>query len=367
MRRAVISIIVVVALSAGAAGLHHWWTVSRFVESTDDAYVQGDISVISPKIEGYVREIRVRDNVAVKAGDTLVVIDDRDFAAKLDQAEASLAAETATLATIDSQLALQNSLIDGAAATLAGAEAEQRRAQLDLHRYQSLAQGDVASRQRVETAQADAQKAEASVAGARAALAASRNQLGVLSAQRRQQQARIAQAEATRALARNDLDNTVIRSPVDGVVGNKGVQLGQYVKAGTQLLAVVPLPEIYVTANFKETQLTHMAVGQAVEIAVDAYPDSPIVGRLDSVSPGSGSQWSILPPENATGNFTKIVQRVPVRIAVPADNRLAGRLRPGLSVVVSVDTRDAASSASLGSGPIGSAWGAVPAPAAAAP
>jgi membrane fusion protein (multidrug efflux system) len=354
MRRTIILFVGLLVLVAAAAGGYHWWTVLRFVETTDDAYIQSDISVTSPKVEGYVREIRVRDNVAVKAGDVLLVIDDRDFAAKLAQAEGVLAAETAMLGTIDSQLALQQSLIAGAAANLASAEAEQHRAQLDLRRYQNLAQGDNASRQRLEAAEADGRKSEAALASARATLAASRDQQGVLEAQRKQQQAKIQQAEAARALARNDLDNTVIRSPVDGIVGNRGVQLGQYVKAGTQLLAVVPLPDIYVVANFKETQLTRMELGQRVEIAVDAYPDSPIVGRLDSVSPGSGSQWSVLPPENATGNFTKIVQRVPVRVAVPADNALVSRLRPGLSVVVSVDTRSAGEP-----GPVRGVWGAL--------
>jgi membrane fusion protein (multidrug efflux system) len=216
--------------------------------------------------------------------------------------------------------------------------------------------GDVASRQKLETAEAAARKSDAAVAGTRAALAAARGQLAVLEAQRKQQEAKLGQAEAQRDLARNDLDNTVIRAPVDGVVGNKGVQLGQYVKTGTQLLAVVPLPEIYVVANFKETQLRRMMPGQRAEVTIDAFPDAPIEGRIESVSPGSGSQWSILPPDNATGNFTKIVQRVPVRIALPSGNSLASRLRPGLSVAVAVTTSETAKGEAIANGAI---WGAL--------
>ena len=356
MRRIVVAITLLLVAAGAAAGGLYWWRVLRFVETTDDAYLQSDVSVISPKVEGYVRAVPAQNNQAVKAGDVLVVLEDRDFAAKLATAEAAANAEAALLVTIDSQRSLQASLIDQAAANLTSAEAEQRRAQLDLRRYQSLAIGDVASRQKLETAEADARKAEAAVAGTRAALAAARGQLAVLEAQRKQQEAKLHQAEAQRDLARNDLDNTVIRAPVDGVVGNKGVQLGQYVKTGTQLLAVVPLPEIYVVANFKETQLRRMMPGQRAEVTIDAFPDAPIEGRIESVSPGSGSQWSILPPDNATGNFTKIVQRVPVRIALPSGNFLASRLRPGLSVTVAVTTSEAAKGEAMTGGAI---WGAL--------
>ncbi|MDB5411122.1 MAG: hemolysin, partial [Rhodospirillales bacterium] len=274
-----------------------------------------------------------------RAGDVLATIDDRDFSAKLAQSEAALAAEQANLVTIDSQIELQQSLIAQAAANIASAEAEQHRSAQDRQRYQNLLQNSDASRQRFEQAESDARKAVAVLNGAHAAETASRNQLAVLRAQRKQQEAKALQAAATRDLARNDLANTQIRSPVDGIVGNKGVRLGQYVKAGTQLLAVVPLSQSYIVANFKETQLTRMQPGQPVQIRVDAFPDRKFEGHVESVSPASGSQWSIMPPENATGNFTKIVQRVPVRIAVPSDGPDAAQLRPGLSVTVSVDTR----------------------------
>jgi membrane fusion protein (multidrug efflux system) len=339
MRRVILLSIAVLIIGVSIAGAAFWWTELRLIETTDDAYLQSDISIISPKVEGYVKSLAVRDHQQIHAGDILARIDDRDFAAKLAQSEAALAAEQASLTTIDSQIELQQSLIAQAATTIASAEAEQHRSAEDRRRYQNLLQNSDASRQRFEQAESDARKAIAALNGAQAAETASRNQLAVLRAQRKQQEAKAQQAAATRDLARNDLENTLIRSPIDGIVGNKGVQLGQFVKAGTQLLAVVPLSQTYIVANFKETQLRRMQPGQPVEIRVDALSDVKLEGHVESVSPASGSQWSIMPPENATGNFTKIVQRVPVRIAVPSDSDVAARLRPGLSVTVSVDTR----------------------------
>jgi membrane fusion protein (multidrug efflux system) len=331
----------VAVIAAAAAGGWYWWTVARHVETTDDAYVASDISVISPKVEGYVREVRVADNQQVKEGEVLVAIDDRDFAAKVAQAEATVAAEEATVATIDSRLVLQKSLIEQAVAQVQSADAELNRALQDLTRYRGLVRQNFASHQRFEAVDADAIKASAALARAKAALAAERDQVGVLQAQRRQEEAKLEQARAALTLARNDLANTVIRAPVDGVVGNRGVRVGQYVKAGTQLLAVVPLPRVYVVANFKETQLAGIRPGQAATLRIDALPGAEFEGRVESFAPASGSQFSLLPPENATGNFTKVVQRVPVRIAVAPGNALAALLRPGLSVVVSIDTRDA--------------------------
>ncbi len=339
MRKTLLVMLPVLLLVLGAVGGWYWWTDWRFLQSTDDAYVQSDVSLISPKIEGYVKEVQIRDNEAVAAGQVLFVIDDRDFAAKLAQAEAALATEQAIVATYASRLKLQQAMIDQAAAMLRSAEADLYRAQLDHKRYAALVTSDYASRQKYESAEADSRKADAALGKARAALAAEQNQLAVLESQKREEEAKLLQARAVLQLARNDLDNTVIRAPVAGVAGNRAGQLGQYVKPGTQLLSLVPLPRVYVTANFKETQLTRMRPGQSAEISVDAYPDQPLRGRVESFAPGSGAQFSLLPPDNATGNFTKIVQRVPVRIAVPADGPLARLLRPGLSVTVTVDTR----------------------------
>jgi membrane fusion protein, multidrug efflux system len=341
MRKKLVLAVAVVALALAGLGGWHWWTVLRFRQSTDDAYVQSDVSVISPKIEGYIKKVRVSDNQEVAEGAILFVVDDRDFKAKVAQAEAAVATEEATIATYESRLKLQQAMIDQAAATLQSTEADQARAQQDYKRYSTLMTSDFASRQRFEQAEADARKAAAALAKSRAALAAEQNQLAVLRSQQHEEETRLQQARANQWLAKNDLDNTVIRAPISGVAGNRAGQVGQYVKPGTQLLSVVPLPRVYVTANFKETQLTRMRPGQLAEVSVDAYPDQTVEGRIESFAPASGAEFSLLPPDNATGNFTKIVQRVPVRIALPANGPLAGLLRPGLSVTVTIDTREA--------------------------
>jgi len=340
LRKVLFIFLPVVALTAGAGGGWYWWNVLRFLQSTDDAYVQSDVSIISPKVEGYIKKVKVADNQEVAEGAVLFVIDDRDFKAKVAQAEAAVAIEEASIASYEARLKLQQSMIDQATASVASAEADLDREQQDYKRYSALITNDFASRQRFEQAQTDARKGEAAVARSHAALGAEQNQLAVLRSQQREEQAKFQQARANLQLAQNDLDNTVIRAPVSGIAGNRAGQVGQYVKAGTQLLSLVPLPRVYVTANFKETQLTHIRPGQLAEVSVDAYPDLTLEGRIESFAPGSGAQFSLLPPDNATGNFTKIVQRVPVRIALPASGPLAGLLRPGLSVTVTVDTRD---------------------------
>ncbi|MBK3774494.1 HlyD family efflux transporter periplasmic adaptor subunit [Azospirillum brasilense] len=341
VRKIVLSGVAVAALAGGGYAGWGWWTEGRFFESTDNAYVHSDITVVSPKVSAYVRDVRVAENQQVAAGDVLAVLDDQDFRAKVAEAEANVAAQRAALGTIDSKLQLQKAIIDQAAASVTSAEAEQRRAQQDFDRTRALANDSWASRQKFETADADLRKAVAETARARAALVAEQDQVGVLNASRSETDARLRQVEAALQTARNDLNNTVIRAPVDGVVGNRGVQVGQYARPGVQLLSLVPLPDVYVVANFKETQLARMRPGQPVTVEVDAYPDKHLLGRVESFAPASGSQFSLLPPENATGNFTKIVQRVPVRIALPRDSALSGLLRPGLSVVAEVDTRGA--------------------------
>jgi membrane fusion protein, multidrug efflux system len=340
MRRKFVIAAFVLAVGVIGYGGWYWWTEWRFLQSTDDAYVASDVSVISPKIEGYIEEVRVEDNEAVKKGAVLFVIDDSDFAAKVAQAEAAVATEVAAVATYASRLDLQKAMIAQAQAELQSAEADLVRTQQDYKRYAALMTTDFASRQRYEQAQADARKASAEVARNGAALTAAQSQLGVLQSQRQEEEARLQQARANLRLAQNDLDNTVIRAPVSGVAGNRAGQVGQYVKPGTELLSLVPLPRVYVTANFKETQLTLMRPGQPAEVAVDAYPDHLLVGKVESFAPASGAEFSLLPPDNATGNFTKIVQRVPIRIALPTKEPLARLLRPGLSVTVTVDTRE---------------------------
>jgi membrane fusion protein (multidrug efflux system) len=350
MRNAAFLLVIAILVALGGAAGWYWWTEWRFVESTDDAYIHADTGIISPKIDGYIRQVRVRDNQSIAAGDVMFVIDDRDFAAKAAQAEAVVATAEATVATYANRLDFQQAMIDQAQTSVTSAEVDLERARLDRRRYAALTSNDYASRQRFETADADARKAEAALGKARAALTAERNQLAVLRSQKAEEEARLAQARASLALARSDLDNTVIRAPFAGAVGNRAARVGQYVKPGTQLAALVPLPHVYVTANFKETQLTRMRPGQPVEIVVDAYPGERVTGTIESFAPASGAQFSLLPPDNATGNFTKIVQRVPVRIALPADAPLVQRLRPGLSVTVSIDTRREAPADSAAAG-----------------
>ncbi|HEV2302883.1 MAG TPA: HlyD family secretion protein, partial [Stellaceae bacterium] len=348
MRKQLIVAALAVILLLAAGGGWHWWTVWRFLQSTDDAYVDSDTSVISPKVAGYIAAVRVRNNQFVHKGEVLFAIDDSDFKAKALAAEAAVASEKAAIATYDSRLALQAAVIAEAAAEVSSQEADMAQREADYKRYQALVTTDFASRQRFEQAEADARKSTAALAKSRAALGATQQQLSVLRSQRREEEAKLAQAEASLRLADNDLGNTVIRAPVSGVAGNRAGQIGQYVNPGTQLLSLVPLPHVYVTANFKETQLTRMRPGQKAEVSVDAYPDSPLEGEVESFAPASGAQFSILPPDNATGNFTKIVQRVPVRIRLPAHGPLAGLLRPGLSVVVTVDTRTPGEAAAAG-------------------
>jgi len=340
LRKILFIILPVVVLAVGTTGGWYWWNVLRFLQSTDDAYVQSDVSLISPKVEGYIKKVKVADNQEVAEGAVLFVIDDRDFKAKVAQADAAVATGEATIATYENRLKLQQAMIEQAAASVASTEADLARVQQDYKRYNALLSTDFASRQRFEQAQADARKGEAALAKSRAALAAEQNQLAVLRSQQHEEQAKLRQAHANLQLAQNDLDNTVIRAPISGVAGNRAGQIGQYVKPGTQLLSLVPLARVYVTANFKETQLTHMRPGQLAEVSVDAYPDLALDGHIESFAPASGAQFSLLPPDNATGNFTKIVQRVPVRIALPTEGPLAGLLRPGLSVTVTIDTRD---------------------------
>jgi membrane fusion protein (multidrug efflux system) len=338
MRKTALSLVVAIVLLLGAGAGWQWWKVWRFQQSTDDAYVQSDVSVISPKVEGYIKEVRVEENQKVTPGQVLFVIDDSDYAAKVAQAEAAVATEEAAVDTYDSRLELQRATIAQAQAEIVSAQAEEARTQRDYQRYQALTSSAYASRQRFETAEADDRKAIAAVEQKKAAVVAAQHQLGVLRAERDEEKAKRQQARANLTLARNDLGNTVIRAPLAGVAGNRAGRVGQYVKAGTQLLSLVPLPHVYVIANFKETQLTAMRPGQPADVTVDAYPDRRLKGAVESFAPGSGAEFSLLPPDNATGNFTKIVQRVPVRIALPPGGPLAALLRPGLSVTVTVDT-----------------------------
>lgn len=339
MRKKVVPLIVAALVAVVGPLGWHWATQWRFLESTDDAYVDGDITGIAPKVSGYVVEVAASDNRAVAKGEVLVRVDDRDYRAKVDEARAVVAARAAQWAQLDDRVAVQEAMAQQASASISAARADVTRARQDLERTGRLVREDYVSRQRFDLNTADAAKAEAGLRGSGAQLTAARRQLSVLDHERGIAAAQLEQAKAQLALAEADLDATVLRAPVDGVIGNRGVRVGQYVRPGQYLLAVVPLAGVWVDANFKETQLGRIHPGQSAEITVDAYSGVVVKGRVDSFAPASGSKFSLLPAENATGNFTKVVQRVPVRIVVAPDNPLAGRLRPGLSVVVRVDTR----------------------------
>ena len=328
------------ALGAAVYG-EHWWTVGRFIESTDDAYVGGDVTVIAPKVAGFIASVNVADNQAVHAGDLLVKLDDRDYRAALAKAVAAVAGQQATLANLEATRRLREAEITEAEADVAASDAEIARARDDQARYRQLAANGNASVQTFQKADADNKKAIAAGAHSRAALEAARRQLDVIDAQQRQAQAALDGAVADRDLAELNLSYTEIRAPADGAIGNRSARPGAYATIGAQIMSVVPAKGLWVDANFKESQLAAMRPGQAVAITADVLPGETFHGHVESLAPATGAQFSILPAENATGNFTKIVQRVPVRVALDGDASLLGRLRPGLSVTAEVDQRPA--------------------------
>jgi membrane fusion protein (multidrug efflux system) len=338
-RRALVGAALLLALGAAGTYGYRWWTVGRFIESTDDAYVSAHNTTLAAKVAGYVANIAVDDNTRVKAGDVIATIDDGDFRLAAESARDKLATQEATVERIARQVTAQMSAVDQAKAQFASAQAAATRAKLELDRQQALAQRDFATRQTLEQAQSNRDQAVAGVQSAQAAVDAAVANVEVLKAQQHEAARGVEELRTALAKAERDLSFTVIRAPVDGVIGNRAVQTGDYVQTGQRLASLVPLDEVYVDANFKETQLAHLVPGQKVTFSVDALPDHAIHGTVTSLSPASGSVFSLLPPDNATGNFTKIVQRLPVRISVPLDVAARGVLRPGMSVVVSVDTR----------------------------
>ncbi|WP_322095565.1 HlyD family secretion protein [Paraburkholderia bannensis] len=354
-RRARRAWIIAGALLAALAAIvwgWHWWQVGRFIETTDDAYVRADVVTVSPRVTGYVTKVLVGDNQRVRRGDLLATQDDRDFRARvqaaeaaLEEAQAALQERSAAAQTLGAQLGQQASVIAQAQADVDAARAESARRDADASRYHALLADEAASGQRWESAHADALKARAALAHAVAAAQSQHEQSGVLRKRLAQNDAataaahaRLAAAQAQLALARLDLEHTRIIATQDGMVGQRSVRAGQYVEAGTPLLALVPMQAVYVVANFKETQLAAMRAGEPVELDIDTFSGRVLRGRVSGIAPGSGAEFALLPPDNATGNFTKIVQRVPVKIAletVPRDVVL----RPGMSVIAHVDTK----------------------------
>jgi membrane fusion protein (multidrug efflux system) len=324
-------------LSALVVAAGGWvWASSSGTTATDNAYVRGDVTSLAPKVGGYVTAVEVKDNQAVHAGDILFRIDDRDYRARLAQAAANLEAEKARLANVDAETQLQHALIRQAEAQKRSAEADLDLAAKASDRRHELIQSRTVSQAQVDESDAALAKAKAGVAAAGATVEAQKKHMTVLAAQREAAVAGVAQAQAARDLAQIDLDDTVVRAPVDGVVGNRQVRVGRLVAPGASLLDIVPVNDVWVVANFKETQIGHIRPGQRVHITVDAYPAETFDGEVDSFAPGSGAAFSLLPADNATGNFVRVVQRVPVKIRL-IGNPLPGRLVPGLSACVEVD------------------------------
>jgi membrane fusion protein (multidrug efflux system) len=327
-------------LALAAAGWYgyDYVTVGQYMISTDDAYVGADMSLIAPQVAAYVSEVDVTDNQHVKTGDILVRLDDGDYRLAAEQAQAKLATQKASLETFNAQIVAAQTTADQTRAEAEATNADLVKAEADFGRTSKLVKQGVSSRSSLDDVTAARDAAAAQVKAKRAAIETANANVGVLKAQRAEAGRVVKELEVAVAKAERDLSFTIIRAPFDGVVGNKSVQVGDYVTPGKRLAAVVPLDKVYVDANFKETQLASVVPGQKAEVRVDALDGAAIEGTVESLAPASGSQFSLLPPENATGNFTKIVQRVPVRIAIPAD-AAQDKLRPGLSVIVDIDTR----------------------------
>jgi membrane fusion protein (multidrug efflux system) len=341
-RQLALGALLAAGLGAGAWFGYDWWTVGRFTVTTDDAYVEAHNTTLAAKVSGYLASVLVDDNSHVHAGDVIATIDDGDYRLAADSAREKAATQEATIERIGHQVEAQQAAVAQAKAQLDSANAAATRMELELTRQTTLAAKDFATKQALEQAQANRDQAVAAVQGAQAALDSAAANVDVLKGQQQEAIRTLAELKTSLAKAERDLSFTVIRAPIDGVIGNRAVQTGDYMQPGQRLASVVPLGEVYVDANFKETQLAELHPGQPVSIAVDALPEHAIQGTVESLSPASGSVFSLLPPDNATGNFTKIVQRLPVRIRVPGSVTSQGPLRPGMSVVVRVNTKQTA-------------------------
>jgi membrane fusion protein, multidrug efflux system len=336
LRRLLMAGSAVALLAASAWYGWDYWTVGRFLVSTDDAYVKADNTTIAPKVSGYLTEVLVGDNEHVKAGQVLARIDPRDFEVALDQAKADVAAAKATVASKEAQLEVQEAVIAAAKATIDVDTAAKTFASQENKRYTDLAATGFGSVQNAQNAQSRDAGADAAIARDTANLISARKQVDLLKAEIAQAEAASARAVALQRQAELNLGYTTITAPIDAVVGNRTLRTGQYVQAGTQLMSLVPSSGAYIIANFKETQLTDVREGQKVDIEVDMFPGQTVHGHVDSLAPASGQEFALLPPDNATGNFTKVVQRIPVKIALEGGAPI--ELRPGMSVIPTIET-----------------------------
>jgi membrane fusion protein, multidrug efflux system len=339
-RRLVLTLgIALLLIAAVAAYGRYYWVVGRFLESTDDAYVQADSTIIAPKVSGYLSEVLVEDNQPVKVAQPLAKIDDRDYIAALDQAKADVATAQADIENVEAALQQQQAVIAQARAAAAVDQANLTYAEQENTRYGSLANLGSGSVEMAQQAASRRDTARATLTRDMAAVTAAEEQVGILQAQLAKTNAALQHSEAVQEQAQLNLGYTNIVAPIDGVVGDRSLRVGEYVQAGTQLMAVVPLVAVYVVANFEETQLAGIREGAPVSIVVDTYSGATVKGHVDSIAPASGEEFALLPPDNATGNFTKIVQRIPVKIAIDPNDPLRGDLRPGMSVTATVDTK----------------------------
>jgi len=338
-KRLILGAVIAAILAAGGYEGYRYWTVGRFMVSTDDAYLQADITAIAPRVQGYVKSIAVSENQAVKAGDLLLTLEDSDYRNALATAQTQVATQEATIRRITAQVTAAEAAVDQARAQKAAAEAALTNAKSHLERVRALTKSSVAAQAQLDDASMAHDQAIAAVTGADAQIEAARANVAVLQAQLAEAKSQLATLRVAVEQARRDLDRTVLRAPVAGTVGNLAVRVGDLVSPGQKLAAVVPVNGIYVEANYKETQLGGIAPGASAQVTIDTLPGRTFEGRVASIAPATGAQFSLLPPENATGNFTKVVQRVPVRISLPPEAYQTGALRAGLSAVVDVDSR----------------------------
>ena len=338
IQRAALALALSLGVAAAADFGYGYLTTGRYLETTDDAYVKADSTIISPKVSGYIAQVLVGDNEKVKAGQLLARIDDRDFQAARSQAHADVDASEAAVRNLDAQIALQQPIIEQSTADVAATEANLQFAQEEQARYDGLMKTGSGTIQRAQQTDAALRAGSAQLQHSKSGLQAAERKVDVLTTDRAKAVAQLDRARAVEQQAALNLSYTEITAPVDGTVGARSLRVGQFVQAGTQLMAVVPLDAVYVVANFKETQLTHVRNGQPVEVEIDSFHGTKLRGHVDSLSPASGLEFALLPPDNATGNFTKIVQRVPVKIVLD-DHSLTGLLRPGMSAEPTINTK----------------------------
>ncbi|UZE14017.1 HlyD family secretion protein [Pseudomonas sp. B21-053] len=340
LKRRLFFFLLIVLLIAGGF-FAHWFFKGRFYESTDNAYVQGEITRISSQLGARIDEVLVQDNQHVEKGQLLIKLEGDDFHLAVDRANAALAMREAEQVQARSKLTQQSSLIAASDAQVASSQASLGRSQIDLSRAQTLRKPGYVSEERVTTLSADNHIARSQVTKAQADAQSQRQQVNALSAEIKRLDAMISNAKTELAQAQLNLTRSEIHAPISGLIGQRAARNGQYVQAGAYLLSIVPDQDIWIQANFKETQIGHMQPGQKAELTFDAYGDTPIEARVNSLFAASGAQFSLLPPDNATGNFTKVVQRIPVKLTFAADNPLHGKIRPGMSVTVKVNIKDA--------------------------